>query len=376
MGKKEYLKLLLNILVWIFGILVLLSVVPRLLAFFMPFLVAFILSLMGLPMVRFLEQKIKIRRKYGTGIIIVFVIALLVLAVYGCILLLSIGLDSFFEYFPTLYENARDELNQAVASLESLLESLPFVQDVDFQSILQSLSDSAGSYLADVGVPSLSSFIAEMISHLPDTIVSVVVGLLATYYFIADHDKLKEIVKRHTSDGIQKGYMQIYKHILKAVGGYFKAQIKIMVAIYVIVFIGLIILRVKYAWLIAFGIAFLDMLPIFGTGTVLIPWAIVKMFSGSYTIAVGMLILYLVTLVVHQLIQPKLVGDTVGMDTFATIFFMYVGYKLSGILGMIIAIPVGMVLVFYYKEGGFDSIIWCIKTLVRDFNERRRMNIE
>ncbi len=372
MGKKEYIKIALNIAVWILGLFLLIAVLPRLLTFFMPFVVGFVLSLIGLPMVRFLEQKIRIRRKYGTGIIIIFVIALLVLAVYGCVFLLSMGLNSFIDYLPTLYESASAELNQAGARLEELLERVPFFKNIDVQSMLTKLGDAAGEYVANFSLPVFAS-IGDIISHILDIIVSVVIGLLATYYFIADHDKLKMLLKEHTSEGLQKRCMQIYNHILKAVGGYFKAQLKIMVVIYAIVFAGLLMMRVKYAWLIGFGIAFLDMLPIFGTGTVLIPWAIVKVFSGNYTTAIGMVALYVVTLVVHQLIQPKMVGDTVGMDTFATIFFMFVGYKLSGILGMIIAIPVGMILVFYYKDGGFDNVIWCFKALVRDFNQRRRL---
>ena len=77
--------------------------------------------------------------------------------------------------------------------------------------------------------------------------------------------------------------------------------------------LGLVILDVRYAWLIGFGIAFLDMLPVFGAGAVLWPWAAVKLFSGNYVVALGMMILYAVALTVHQLVQPKLVGDSVGI---------------------------------------------------------------
>ena len=147
-----------------------------------------------------------------------------------------------------------------------------------------------------------------------------------------------------------------------------------MGVIYVIIFIGLLILRVRYAWLIAFGIAFLDMLPVFGTGTVLCPWAVVKFFSGNYMIAIGMLILYGISLVVHQLVQPKLIGDSVGMDPFATLFFMYIGYQSGGVLGMIIAIPIGMILINLYKAGAFDTYTWCIKEVVHDFNSFRRID--
>lgn len=167
--------------------------------------------------------------------------------------------------------------------------------------------------------------------------------------------------------------MQMYGHILKVVGGYFKAQFKIMGVIYIVITIGLMLLKVNYAWLIGFGIAFLDMLPVFGTGTVLGPWAIIKFFSGNYLTAVGMVILYLVSLLTHQLIQPKLIGESVGMNPFATMFFMYVGYQFYGVFGMIIAIPIGMLLINFYKAGAFDTVIWCLKEIVSDFNEFRKI---
>ena len=149
-----------------------------------------------------------------------------------------------------------------------------------------------------------------------------------------------------------------------------------MGVIYVILLIGLMILRVDFAWLIAFGIGFLDMLPVFGTGTVLCPWAVIKLFTGDYKMAAGMLLLYIVTLVVHQLVQPKLIGDTVGLDPFASLFFMYIGYRISSVVGMILAIPVGMILINLYEAGAFDTLVWCVREIVNDFNNFRKVDEE
>ncbi len=198
-------------------------------------------------------------------------------------------------------------------------------------------------------------------------------GFLATYFFIADRDRLTEMLTRNIPKSFQEKTMQMYGHILKAVGGYFKAQFKIMGVIYVVITIGLMLLRVNYAWLIGFGIAFLDMLPLFGTGTVLWPWAVIKFFSGSYATALGMAVLYVVALLVHQLIQPKLIGSSVGMNTFATLFFMYIGYQASGVFGMIVAIPVGMLLINFYQAGAFDTVLWCLREIINDFNEFRKI---
>lgn len=368
MGNR-YVKMIGYICTWVAGLLLLVFAVPRLLAFFAPIVVGFLLSLIALPLVRFLESKIRIRRKYGSAIIIVVVIALVVLAVYGICMGLIVGVRSFINYVPTLYQGLMEELDIAGERLDELLDRIPAFKDVDLQSLVTSLGEALGEYVTDPNQSVISS-IGGFVTSIPDILVSLVVGLLATYYFIADYDKMKVWVKDHTSRNLQERWTRIYNHVWKVIIGYFKAQLKIMMVIYVIVLIGLLLLGVKYAWLIGFGIAFLDMLPVFGTGTVLVPWAIVKVFSGGYRAAVGMLILYVVTLLVHQLIQPKIVGDTVGMNTFLTVIFMFIGYRLRGVLGMIVAIPVGMVIVFLYKEGTFDKLIYCVKELAKGFNEK------
>lgn len=370
--STKYLKIFCN-LIWAFALLlILVFLAPRLVVFFMPFVVGFILSLIANPLVRFLEKKIKIKRKYGTMLIIVFVIGLVVLLCYGIVMALAVGFKGFMNYLPTMTANAEAEIMAAIDRIEEVFWKVPVFENFNVDKVQNSITEALGSLVVGedgVTVTAISGFA----KSLPNMLVSGVVGFLATYFFIADRDKLTEMVSSRLPSSFQERTMQMYGHILKVVGGYFKAQFKIMGVIYIVITIGLMLLKVNYAWLIGFGIAFLDMLPVFGTGTVLGPWAIVKFFSGNYLTAVGMVILYLVSLLTHQLIQPKLIGESVGMNPFATMFFMYVGYQFYGVFGMIIAIPIGMLLINFYKAGAFDTVIWCLKEIVSDFNEFRKI---
>ncbi len=155
-------------------------------------------------------------------------------------------------------------------------------------------------------------------------------------------------------------------------GGYFKAQFKIMGVVAVILLVGFFMLHIKYAILWAILIALLDFLPFFGTGTALIPWAVLKVLSGNYKFAVGLVIIYLVSQLVRQLIQPKIVGDTMGLNPLATMVFMYIGYKIGGIVAMIIAVPVGLILINLYEAGTFDDIIEDVRELAKGLNEYRK----
>lgn len=364
----KYLKILCNFAACILIFFVLVFLLPKALVFFMPFVIGFILSLIANPLVRFLEKKLKIKRKYGTFLTIVLVIALLVFACYGTCALLAAGIRGFMDYLPTMYENAGIEIAAALDQLQSLLRRIPAFTNLDMAELGVVLQDTLGSLFDDYKEPTFSA-ISGFATSIPDILVSVIMGLLATYFFIADRERILTACRRHIPVSIHEKSRLIYDHMLLAVGGYFKAQFKIMLVIYLVIMVGLMILRVNYAWLIGFGIAFLDMLPVFGTGTVLIPWAVVKIFSGNLPTAVGMLILYAVSLVVHQLIQPKLVGESVGLDPFTTLFFMFIGYKIKGVIGMIIAIPIGMILTTFYEAGAFDHQIWCIREVANDIRE-------
>lgn len=370
--STKYLKILCNFIAMLIILFFVFYIMPKAIVYFMPFVVGFVIALIANPVIRFFEKRIKIKRKYGFVLLIILVIAAIVLLCDGVFSLLWEGIQSFSAYLPTMYKNAGEEIANAANSLERMLNSLPFVKDLNFdkyetmiQDLLSGLMTGSSSNTVDV--------LGNVAKSIPNIFVCSIMGLLATYFFIVDREKMMRFVRTHVPQHFQEKCKMVYNQIIGAVGGYFKAQFQIMFVIYVVLVIGLMILDVDYAWLIGFGIALLDMLPVFGTGTVLCPWAVVKLFTGNYMMALGMIVLYAVCLILHQVLQPKLVGDSVGMDPFATLFFMYIGYKVSGVIGMIIAIPVGMILINLYKAGAFDTMVWCVKEVVNDFNEFRRV---
>ena len=370
--STKYLKIFCNLLFAVICVFLIVYILPKLIVYFMPFVIGFLLSLIANPVVHFLEKRIKIKRKYGSVLMIVGVIALIVLICYGLISALANGIGGFIDYIPELYKNASIELSKAAGQLQTMINKLPLKNDVDFTQIGDMLGSLVTGLLSSIDSESVSA-ISDIAKRIPDILFGVIIGLLATYFFTTDHDKIIKIVKEKFPIIFHETFTRVYYELVHVVGGYFKAQFKIMGVTYVLLTIGLAILKVKYAWIIAFGIAFLDMLPVFGTGAVLWPWALIKLLSGNYQIALGMMILYAVCQVTHQLVQPKLIGDSVGMDPFATLFFMYIGYRIKGVLGMIIAIPAGMILYHLYLAGAFDTVIWCFKEIAKDFNEFRKI---
>ena len=168
----------------------------------------------------------------------------------------------------------------------------------------------------------------------------------------------------------------MYSSMMSAVGGYFKAQFKIGIWMYFLLLIGLLILKVDYAAIIALGIAVLDFFPVFGTGTVLVPWAVIKILGADYKMALGLLIIWGVGQLARQLIQPKIGGDSIGVPAIPTLFLLFIGYRVGGVGGMILAVPLGIIVANMYQAGFFSTTIDSLKILIHGFNRFRRLTEE
>ena len=145
---------------------------------------------------------------------------------------------------------------------------------------------------------------------------------------------------------------------------------------YFLLLAGLGILKVNYFALIALVIAFLDFLPFLGTGTVLIPWAVIRILTAEYKTAIGLLVIWGVGQLARQLIQPKIVGDSIGVPPLPTLFLLFIGYKVGGVVGMIVAVPVGLLVYTLYEDGAFDTTKNSILILAAGVNRFRRLEKE
>ncbi len=201
-------------------------------------------------------------------------------------------------------------------------------------------------------------------------------ALLSSYFFVAERQQINEWFREHMPSSILLRYRMICDSLLKSVGGYLKAQLKIEVWMYFLLLIGLGILRVNYFAVIALVIAFLDFLPFLGTGTVLIPWAVIRILTAEYKTAIGLLVIWCVGQLARQLIQPKIVGDSIGVPPLPTLFLLYIGYKVSGVIGMIIAVPIGLLVYTLYEDGAFDTTKNSILILTAGVNRFRSLGKE
>ncbi len=366
-----YLKIVINFIFIILLGLFLLLVLPKLLSFFLPFLIGWIVSLIANPLVHFLEKKIKLRRKHSSAIIIVTAIIFIIGTSALLITALVKEATELSNELPAIIESMKLQLNEINKYIQKFTSALPeSVQNV-MNNVVSDLGESVTSYMDNRQATSIDSA-KNIVGNIAEGFLMIIITILSAYFFTAERNNLAAGLRKRLPESAVNYWRLIYSNFASAFGGYFKAQFKIMLVLTVIMFIGFEILRINYSFLAALGIALLDVLPVFGTGAILWPWAIYDVLSGQYVRAIGLVVIYLICQVVKQLLQPKMVGDSIGLNPLATLLFMFIGYRLYGVFGMIIGIPIGMVLVNMHRVGMFDRLIRGFQIIAKDINEFRK----
>jgi sporulation integral membrane protein YtvI len=369
-----YLKATVNIVIFCVGVLIAIYLLPQLLIFMMPFVIGAIIAWIASPVVRFCEKKLKIRRKTGTAVVIILVIAIIILLLYLLGAWLVSQIVGFIGEVPDIWASVEIEVAAVGARLTVLVNRLPLY----LQNAIREMQANMGSFNSDmvsaISAPTFEA-IGRFAGNLPLIVVNVVMCLLSSYFFIAERDYIIGFMKK-MPDGVASKLQLIRASLRQSVGGYFKAQLKIEIWIYLLLVLGFLILRVEFAFFIAVLVAIFDFLPMFGTGLILIPWAIVKLFNADYFSAVGLLLIQVVAQLVRQIIQPKIMGDTIGVAPIPTLILLYLGVRFAGIFGMIVALPLGIIVMNLYQGGVFDTTKRSVAILVEGINKFRRIEGE
>ena len=207
--------------------------------------------------------------------------------------------------------------------------------------------------------PLLQGF-AQMITNkavaLPSFLLALVIFLMALYFLTADYPYLRTWAVQHTSASVTRFFSQVKQTALAAFGGYLKAELMLSVGVFFILLVGFILTRQSYGLLLALGLAVLDFIPIVGAGTVMVPWAVIALFTRDYVTAVNLMLIWGVIALFRRVMEPKFVGNQTGLSPILSLFSIYVGMKIAGVLGMILGPICTLVLLNLAALGIFDGI--------------------
>lgn len=370
-GVKKYLRIVLNIVIPLAELAIVCVLLPKLLVFFLPFVIGWVIAMIANPLVRWLERHLKIVRRHSSMAIVVLVLAGIIGLLYVLVGWLVRETVSFVQELPNLYTMVILEIRELFAHFDRLFRVVP----KDVQRAAQEFVGDVGQMLStlaqNIAVPTVEAA-GSVAKAIPGAFVYTVVTILSSYFFIADQDNIWKMWKKYLPDQVKCYLTYLRRDAKQLIGGYFLAQFKIMFVVAGMLLVGFLVLGIEHAVLLACAIAVLDFLPMFGTGTALIPWAIFQVLEGRYAMAAGMILLYVLTQVVRQMIQPKIVGDSMGLPPFCTLFLLFIGFKIHGLSGMILAVPFGMLGLRFYEYGAFDGLIRNVKLLAESIKRWRK----
>lgn len=301
-------------------------VFPLLSPFIIGFLVAFVLK----PIINWINGKFQIKRPLVSVMVLLIFYTLL-----GCIFSLFGAkifsfLESVFYKLPDLYTN----MIQPAANhfLTNLISRFPQASN-NWDQILNSVNTSISSFVTSASktvVGAITGFAGQVPSFLLRSLITIV----SSFFFTIDYYKIVTFILRQFSKEKRDNILKVKTQGVATIVKFLKAYATLIVITFVELSIGFSILKVPNAFLVAALVAFIDILPVLGTGSVLIPWSCIALLFGKNVFAIGMLVLYLIITVVRQSLEPKIVGQQIGLHPVITLICMFVGLRYFGILGL------------------------------------------
>ena len=304
-----------------------------LLPLLIPFAIAWLLSAAVAPPARAIRARTGISERVCS-------VSLLLLLLGGAVFLLWIGVSRLAHEARALLDSMLSEYGSATAMIEAwivrLQETLRGIglfgegEDTRFYELLYQLLTGAVSSLASV----LTTVAGDLIRSLPSFFLATVVCVLAAFFLCTDRQRIEEGIVSVLPVGIRENIPRLRQRLRRVSWQYLRAYLLLLLITQAILFLGLLLLDVPYALLTASLIALLDLLPVIGVGTVLIPWALILLIERNFYLGFGLLILYCVTTLVRQVAEPRLLGKSLGIHPLLAVFATYAGYQWIGVLGM------------------------------------------
>ncbi len=319
-----------------------------------PFLISFFFAMVLQRPLRWLDKKTN--KKAHTLWVFVLIILMLAIIIGPISLILSSVINRISEFVAYITTQLND-LPAFLATLENqILDIIKFLPDklynIASENITNVFSDwiegsGKANFAIDMdtvktGITTGVNGVYSVVKSIPSILISIVIGAVALVLFTKDYDFIVGFIKKQLPSDKKNALSDMKKVFSKTIVTMFKAYGLIMCVTFIELFLGLSIMSMlgilnnNFYILIALGTAIFDIMPVAGSGGVLIPWAFIALVTGNYKLAIGIIVLYACITVIRQYIEPKIVGSSLGVHPIVTLMGLYIGLKLFGFIGMLI----------------------------------------
>jgi len=318
--------------------------------FLAPFFFGLLIALIMEPLIRLMVNRLKWKRWVAACLcLLLFLVVTSSLGIWVISTLVR-QISAFVSSAPEHIEEITYRINEStavwMARLDEILPEawqLPDLQEI----LLPAITALFGGDFLDQAM--------NIATGVPNFFIGFILALVSAYFFMADRKLIFETVKKSIPPWLSGHMRQTRAGLSRAVGGYIRAQYILMTMVGIISIVGLLILRSPYALLLGLLFAALDFLPILGPAIVIVPWALISVIVGDIRMAVGLAVIYGVITITRQVLQPKILGDQMGAHPLASLMSIFIGFRVFGLLGLIIGPSLLMIFIAIRERSMEDA---------------------
>ena len=316
-----------------------------LLIYFLPFIIALIIAHAVQKPSSYLSRKLKIKSSTLAAITSILLYLLIIAAIALFVFLLWKPIKNIFNEIPFLLNKASHILGEIKAKLTNTLKDFSPM----FSEQVSIITDDFAEKLRNSSADFFAQLATKTVTKAPDFLFGSLVALVAGCYIAKDYKNLLAFLHELCGHEVYNKFKRIKNILCKSVFKIAIGYIKLSFITFIVLCAGFVISRVKYAIIIAFIIALIDLLPVLGSGIALIPWAIIEFLLGNSSKGVILLVIYFAVILIRNFAEPKIIGNQIGIHPLFTLTAMFLGLKILGFAGLII-LPVALIVIIkYYK---------------------------
>ena len=324
---------------------------------FLPFLIAFLVASPVISLAKKATANCGGKHfKLWAFFYLFFIIAALSLLISFALGRLVSEISQFLYRFEASGENIISSISDSIDRFFLFLGNIPFLRDIgQIDGAEETFSQFAKNIILRFG-EALADFLGALIKALPSAFITVVISVIACFYFSMDHERIAYAMKHLLPSSVSSKLTLVKQKIKGILKGYLRAYAMIFLITFLELWGGLLILRRNYAFFLALLIAAVDILPLFGTGIVLVPWGLFLILSRDYSVGFGLLTLFATVTVARQFIEPHFLSESLGLHPLLSLFCIFAGFKLFGFLGMLFSPIIAIIVKEILFSGKKDTL--------------------
>ncbi len=322
------------------------------LKYFLPFLIAYTIATIVQPVINKITRKYNINKKAVSVISVIGVWLIIVIAVFVIVFIIFKQLSAILNDMNSISQAISIANNSVRNFINNIYSKFPQLNIIGMENSNKGIYNTLYSFISKL-FGDLLETITQILSKMPSAIIFILVSVLSSIFLAIDYEGINLRLKKLLKNTYYAKFSFIKQFAFGTIAKIIKAYLLIILITAIELFIGLLIINVDYAFTIAILIALFDILPIVGSGTVLVPWALIELISKNYKNGIGLLVLCVIITIVRNIIEPKIIGKKTNTHPLLILISVYIGGKVLGFYGVLIFPTLIMLLSKLYRSGYF-----------------------